>query len=134
MSYIDSNLMKDERVTHRAQLHWVIFMTLRAILTLFIAPMIDRWTSEFAVTNRRVLIKVGLISRRTVELNLTKVESVAVDQGILGRILGYGTIIVIGTGGTRERFENISAPLAFRHAVNLATEALQTAPAQRVAG
>ncbi len=126
MSYVDSNLMKDEQVVYRAELHWVIFIAARAFLTLFIAPIIDRWTSEFAVTNRRVIIKVGLISRRTVELNLAKVESIGVDQGVIGRILGYGTIFIIGTGGTRERFESISNPLGFRQAVNTATEALQS--------
>lgn len=72
------------------------------------------FTSEFAITNKRIIIKVGLISRRTLEMNLNKIESVNVDQGILGRILGYGTIVVIGTGGTREPFASISNPIEFR--------------------
>src|SRR5215468_8894258 len=61
-------------------------------------------TSEFAVTNKRVIVKVGLIRRDTLELLLSKVESIGVDQSILGRIFGFGTIVVIGTGGTREPF------------------------------
>lgn len=125
MGYVESNLMRDEQVVHRAGLHWIVFVSLRSMLTLFILPIIDRWTSEFAVTNRRVIIKVGLIARRTVEVNLAKVESVIVDQGVIGRILGYGTIFVVGTGGTRERFEAIADPLGFRQAVTTATEALQ---------
>jgi uncharacterized membrane protein YdbT with pleckstrin-like domain len=74
-------------------------------------------TSEFALTNRRVLVKVGFIRRHSLELLLTKVEGVGVDQGILGRILGYGTIVVTGTGGTKEPFKNIADPLEFRKRV-----------------
>src|SRR5579885_515875 len=114
-SYVNSNLIKDERVVYEAGLHWINFISLRALFTLFIAPLIDRLTSEFVITNRRIVIKQGLVSRRTLELNLSKVESVNVDQGILGRILDYGTITVIGTGGTRESFADIAAPLEFRN-------------------
>jgi uncharacterized membrane protein YdbT with pleckstrin-like domain len=78
-------------------------------------------SSEFGVTNRRVLIKVGFIRRHSLELLLPKVEGIAVDQGILGRILGYGTIIVTGTGGTKEPFRNIAAPMEFRKMVQQQT-------------
>jgi uncharacterized membrane protein YdbT with pleckstrin-like domain len=113
-SYVQSNLISGEEVIYEAQLHWIIFVSLRAILTLFIAPLIDFLTSEFAITNKRVIIKVGFISRRTLEINLQKIESISVDQTILGRILDYGNIVVIGTGGTKEPFSNISAPMEFR--------------------
>ena len=112
--YVESNLTKDEKVLYEAKLHWMIFVSLKALLTLFIAPIIQFTTSEFAITNKRVIIKVGLISRRTLEMNLPKIESVNVNQGVLGRMLGYGTITVIGTGGTREAFAYISNPLEFR--------------------
>src|SRR5690349_21811759 len=115
-AYIEGNLVRGESVVYEARLHWITFMSLRGLLTLFIAPAIERWTSEFAITNKRIIIKVGLVSRRTVEMNLSKVESVNVDQSILGRILGYGTITVIGTGGTREAFTNLAKPLLFRKA------------------
>jgi uncharacterized membrane protein YdbT with pleckstrin-like domain len=114
--YVQSNLTSGENVVYEAKLHWIIFVSLRAIFTLWIAPLIDRFSSEFAITSKRIIIKVGLISRRTLEMNLAKVESVNVDQSILGRILGYGTITVIGTGGTRESFYRISSPLDFRKA------------------
>ena len=117
MGYVDSNLARDERVLYRAHLHWVLFFSWKSLFTLFLAPLLQRWSSEFAVTNRRVIIKLGLVSRETLELSLSKVESIGVDQTLLGRILGYGTIIVIGTGGTRERFDKISNPLGFRRAV-----------------
>ena len=114
--YVQSNLTRGENVVYEAKLHWIIFVSLRAIFTLWISPLIERFSSEFAITGKRIIIKVGLISRRTLEMNLSKVESVNVDQSILGRILGYGTITVIGTGGTRESFYRISRPLDFRKA------------------
>ena len=113
-TYIDNNLIKDEHIELETTYHWIIFCNLRAILTLFIAPLIDKYSDEFAITNRRVIIKTGLISRKTFEMNLSKIESVNVDQSILGRILGYGTIGIVGTGGTREIFSKISHPLEFR--------------------
>jgi len=113
-NYVQSKLSSGEQVVHEAKLHWIIFVSLKAILTLFILPLIEFSTSEFAITNKRVIIKVGLISRRTLEMNLNKIESVNVNQGILGRMLGYGTIVVIGTGGTKEPFAAISDPMTFR--------------------
>ena len=112
--YIDNNLIKDEEVVLETTYHWIIFCDLRAVFTLFIAPPIDKYTDEFAITNKRVIIKTGLISRKTFEMNHSKIESVNVDQGILGRILGYGTIRIVGSGGTREVFPNIRKPLDFR--------------------
>jgi uncharacterized membrane protein YdbT with pleckstrin-like domain len=113
-NYVQSNLSSAEQIVYEAKLHWIIFVSLKAILTLFIAPLIEFSTSEFAITNKRVIIKVGLISRRTLEMSLNKIESVNVNQGILGRMLGYGTIVVIGTGGTKEKFASICDPITFR--------------------
>jgi uncharacterized membrane protein YdbT with pleckstrin-like domain len=74
-------------------------------------------SSEFAVTSKRVLIKVGFVRRHSLELLLQKVEGIGVDQDVGGRIFGYGTITVTGTGGTRETFNRIAAPLEFRRQV-----------------
>ena len=74
-------------------------------------------SSEFAVTNKRVIVKVGLIYRDTLELVLAKVETIGVDQTVLGRILNYGTITVTGTGGTKEPFKDIASPIEFRERV-----------------
>lgn len=112
--YIQENLIEGEMVVYETRLHWITFFTLKGILTLFIAPFIDRWSSEFAITNRRVIIKIGLISRHVLEMNLSKVESINVDQTVMGRMMGYGTITVIGTGGTREFFHKIADPMEFR--------------------
>ena len=113
-TYVQSTLLKDERVVYEAEYHWIVFVSLRAVATLFMAPLIDVLSSEFAITNKRIIIKIGLISRKTLEMNLGKVESINVDQSILGRILGYGSINIIGTGGTKEPFANIKDPLEFR--------------------
>lgn len=112
--YIDNNLIKDERVELETTYHWIIFFNLRALFTLFIAPLIDRYTDEFAITNKRVIIKTGLISRKTFEMNHSKIESVNVDQSIFGRMLGFGTITIVGSGGTKEVFPKINHPLEFR--------------------
>lgn len=76
-----------------------------------------RKATEMAVTNKRVIVKMGIAERRTLEILLSRIESVAVDETALGRLLGYGTVIVGGTGGTHERFERISHPLEFREQV-----------------
>lgn len=113
-NYVQQNLGAGEQVVYETKLHWIIFVSLKAILTFLIAPLIAFSTSEFAITNKRVIIKEGFISRRTLEMNLNKIESVNVNQGILGRMLGYGTIVIVGTGGTKEAFAAISDPLTFR--------------------
>ena len=74
-------------------------------------------TSEFGVTNKRVIIKVGLVRRRTLELLLGQVEAISVDQDILGRIFGFGEITLTGTGGIREVFNKIGKPLEFRRQI-----------------
>jgi uncharacterized membrane protein YdbT with pleckstrin-like domain len=83
----------------------------------FAAPYLRWRTSEFAVTNRRVLVKVGLLSIHTVELLLPKVEAIAVDQTLAGRLLGYGTLRIVGTGGTVEVFPRVGRPDALREAI-----------------
>jgi uncharacterized membrane protein YdbT with pleckstrin-like domain len=115
-SYVDKHLIKDESVAYETKLHWVIFFSLKSIFTLTIYAWLKRWLSEFVITNRRIVIKEGFIARRTFEMNLTKIETVNVDQTVMGRILNYGSITIIGTGGTKETFHNIARPMAFRRA------------------
>jgi uncharacterized membrane protein YdbT with pleckstrin-like domain len=100
--------------------------TFYSVVTLFalvlgIAHLVAAWimrvTTEIAVTNRRVIYKTGLISRRTVEMNMDKVESVDVTQGIIGRILDYGTVLIRGTGAGLEPLQRIGQPLALRNAI-----------------
>jgi uncharacterized membrane protein YdbT with pleckstrin-like domain len=85
-----------------------------------LAAAIRRGTTEFVVTDQRVIFKRGVISRHTVEMNRTKIESVDVDQSLLGRMLGYGTVVVRGTGGSLEPLANIEAPLLLRSRITVA--------------
>lgn len=141
MSYVDRNLLQGEEVVYRARLHLVIFALPAGIaaLGLVLAVVVASWTvaiafvvlaiviafpryirfvtSEFAVTNKRVIAKVGLVYRRTLELVLAKVETIGVEQSIMGRVFNYGTIVVTGTGGTKEPFKDIANPLEFRRRV-----------------
>jgi uncharacterized membrane protein YdbT with pleckstrin-like domain len=158
MSYVDSQLLTGETVRYRARLHRGIFTWSSVFGVLTLAALIGaiaagHWwwllvavtaviggftfgrawltytTSEFAVTDKRVVIKVGWIRRRTLETMLSKVEGVGVDQGLTGRMLGYGTIEVTGTGGTREEFTRIADPLEFRRQVQAAISAADEARA-----
>ena len=91
------------------------------LLGIAAAAVIKVWitvsSAEFAVTNRRVILKTGFIHNKTAEMFLSKVESVGVDQTLLGRIFGYGSIELRGTGGSLEPFSNISRPLEFRRQI-----------------
>lgn len=74
-------------------------------------------TTEIAVTNTRVIYKTGFIRRHTVEMNMDKVESVDVDQSLVGRILNFGSVRVRGTGASLERLDRVAHPLAVRNAI-----------------
>ncbi|HYR70567.1 MAG TPA: PH domain-containing protein [Candidatus Acidoferrum sp.] len=82
---------------------------------------VEVMTSEFAVTTSRLILKVGLISRYTTELLLAKVESIGVQQGLIGRVLNYGDLTVTGTGGAREIFRRVRDPIGFRNHVQQAS-------------
>jgi uncharacterized membrane protein YdbT with pleckstrin-like domain len=151
MSYIDGNLLPGEQVVYRTRLHWLLFATpvlftvivllpiawmlnkqtwgqyypwipITLALLILLTTYIKRQSSDFAVTNKRVMMKVGVFSTRSIELVLNKVEAIAVNQSLMGRIFGYGDIVVTGSGGTKEAFSNIQGPLAFRRAVQSVTD------------
>ena len=123
-SYVDSTLLAGEKVLYRAKIslwsigHLIFFGILLlpvAIGLIFLIWAYIRYkTTEFAVTDRRIIAKTGLISRSTVELFLDKVEALHVDQSVWGRLLDFGTIIIRGTGTTLEPLRSISAPLELR--------------------
>jgi uncharacterized membrane protein YdbT with pleckstrin-like domain len=144
MSYVDKSLAPDERVVFRTRLSRMMFVApvllgvvavalllvhnsdflhglalfLLAVAVVFgLLRYVSFASSEFAVTDKRVIIKVGVLRRRTLELQRSKVEAIAVNQGIGGRLFGYGDIVVTGTGGTKEPFHKIGAPLQFSRAV-----------------
>lgn len=75
-------------------------------------------TTEFAITNRRIIAKTGFIRRHTLEIFLQKIESIEVNQNILGRLLNFGSVTVTGTGSTKESFKAIKDPLTLRKYIN----------------
>ncbi len=91
-----------------------IATTIAALGIAVIAGWLAMHSSEFAVTNKRVLIKTGILNQRMLEIMLTKVESVEVRQSIFGGLWNYGTLLVGGTGSTKEPFQYIENPLEFR--------------------
>jgi uncharacterized membrane protein YdbT with pleckstrin-like domain len=93
----------------------------------FLFGFLGRKATEMAVTNKRVIVKTGLLSRRTFELLLSKVESIGVDEAAFGRMLGYGSVVVRGTGGTPEPFTKVSHPLEFRRQVQQQIETSEQA-------
>ena len=99
----------------------VMIMTAALVFGLFMVFFLHawfiRWITEFAVTNRRLIYKRGFINRHTAEMNVDKVESVDVDQSVLGRMLDYGTLHVLGTGQGIEHLHRIAAPLELRSAI-----------------
>ena len=158
MSYIQDNLMPNEKILFSAHVHPAVFIqpavafagsialviytfslasqkdpisgmlagfflllsagSFLASIILGLEALFIILTTEFAVTNRRVIAKTGFIRRHTLEMLLPKIESVAVRQTILGRILNFGTVTVTGTGGTKENFRAILEPIAVRKKLN----------------
>jgi uncharacterized membrane protein YdbT with pleckstrin-like domain len=160
MGYVEEHLLPGEELRYRAHLHKIIFLGPGALalagvaiaaalvgfdyaivaaipLFLFSVPLLGACmayvSSEFAVTDKRVVIKTGWLKRKTLELMLAKVEAVGVDQSVIGRMLDAGTITVTGTGGTDEHFANIAAPLEFRRQVQAQISAADHARASFVA-
>jgi uncharacterized membrane protein YdbT with pleckstrin-like domain len=83
-------------------------------LLALIKAFVRRWTTEIAITSKRVIYKTGLIRRLTSEISADKIETVLVDQSVLGRVLNYGTVVIRGTGGGLEPIHTIARPLEFR--------------------
>lgn len=124
-SYIEGTLIKDEKVTYTGHISlWslaplIIFgfigLSFYGLgLILWIVAFIRYKTTELAFTNKRVIAKFGFISRKTIELNISKVESIQVNQGIFGRIFNYGTLIISGAGNPQAPIPGISDPMTFR--------------------
>jgi uncharacterized membrane protein YdbT with pleckstrin-like domain len=131
-SYVEKSLVHNEQIVYRGALSlWPHFLMILlgivlipVIIGLFI--LINIWvklsSTELAVTNRRVIAKFGVLRRRTFELNVDRVEAIQVDQGIWGRLLGYGTLRIAGAGNF-DPVPNVRAPLAFKNAVLESQEA-----------
>jgi uncharacterized membrane protein YdbT with pleckstrin-like domain len=153
MGYVDDNLLSGEQIVYRTRLHWKVFilpvflflvgialvalaiyhgfdpyfslLILVLPLGVFFSSYLTWRSSEFAVTDKRVLIKTGIVSRHTLETILTKVENIGVEQTLWGRLFNFGTLYVTGTGSTRETFQDIHDPLEFRKAIEAAAVAFE---------
>ena len=139
MGYISNSLTEGEYIVYQTKIHWIVFLKpvmgligviyvisqvslASGIFLLILDTLWFVWQyfylrlGEFGVTNKRVILKVGVLRRKSLDLILSEVGSIGVDEEILGRILGYGTIVVT-TGGDRQKFPNIVKPLEFRKRV-----------------
>jgi uncharacterized membrane protein YdbT with pleckstrin-like domain len=109
------------RVPHLRHRISVLSVLIAIALIIGIFQLLNSWirrqTTEISVTDRRVIYKTGLVSRRTVEMNMDKVESVDVSQGVLGRVFDYGTVVIRGTGAGLEPLSRVAAPIALRNAI-----------------
>ncbi len=90
-------------------------------VALLIQQWLQWWVTEIAVTNRRVIYKKGLIRRQTNEMNMDKVESVQIEQSMLGRMLDYGNVTILGTGEGFETLRTIASPIELRNSITGAT-------------
>lgn len=132
-SYVEGALTQGERLVHVGHVSWwslwhllalgvVLLPVLGLGLVFLIQAYIRYKTTELAITSKRVIVKVGFIRRSTVEINLAKVESVQVDQEVLGRLFDFGTLIISGAGDPQAPLRGISSPMAFRKAFMEAQE------------
>ena len=126
-SYVEGALVKDERIVYVGHVslwslwHLIFFgVLLLPALGLGLVFLVMAWvrykTTELAITSRRVIVKLGFIRRSTIEININKVESIQVDQEILGRMFNFGTLVIAGAGTPQAPIAGISAPMAFRKA------------------
>lgn len=107
-------------------LYWFALIVLAVALAAFIIAWIEVHTTDLAVTNFRVLAKHGFFRREAIEQNLKTLDGVHVNQSVLGRILGYGSIETRGSGGGHTPIKNISKPLEFRKQVEMAANAFRS--------
>lgn len=126
-SYVEGALVKDEEIVHLGHISlwslWhlialgIVLLPALGLGLIFLIIAYARYkTTEIAITTKRVIVKHGFIRRRTVEININKVESIQVDQELLGRIFNFGTLIIAGAGNPQAPIDGISSPMEFRKA------------------
>jgi uncharacterized membrane protein YdbT with pleckstrin-like domain len=143
MSFIEKNLSANEQILYKGKIHWYIylrcviffiigfltsdvsmgfagFMFFLGIISLILAIM-NASSTEFAITNKRVILKTGVLKRKFIELQLNKSEGLRIEQGIIGRIFNFGTIKITSAGVT-EDFKYLTKPFEFKKRVNNAIE------------
>lgn len=125
-SYVEGALAKDEKIVHLGHISlwslWhliaggILLLPIGVGLIFLVMAYIRYRTTELAITTRRVIVKLGFIRRSTIEININKVESIQVDQEVLGRMFNFGTLIISGAGTPQAPIAGISKPMEFRKA------------------
>ena len=120
MSYIKKTLVADEKIAKHFKIHWIVYVEciLFCWLIFPLIKLIKLFFIEYALTNKRVVTKAGIISRNTEEMRLVKVETVEVKQGIIGRIFGYGNVLVSGTGSSNVVFSDVDNPIEVKKSID----------------
>lgn len=128
MSYIEDTISNNETIVYVVKFHWIytfiaflclIFLGVLIIgIFIFLKMMINKWTTERALTNTRYIQKTGWIARNTEEISINKIEEVDLKQSIFGRILDYGSISISGTGAGNIFLKSIDSPLTFQKHLN----------------
>ena len=121
-SYIDTCLEPGERIVLRARYHWLANLRSFWLLNLF---------EGVVITDRRILTKTGILATRTQSMRLGQIESKDISQSVAGRLLGYGDVIVAGSGGKTFVFKDLSRPLAVSAAIGRAMAARGVDPGTR---
>src|SRR5690554_6904122 len=128
MSYIEESLSDDERIEARFRLHWFSWLPmvgwiLLAVVTFGLTLLVAIYEYlrlkylEQGVTNKRVILKRGIISRQTDEMKIGSIETVEIDQGVFGRIFGFGNVRVTGRGISDLVFKRIDDPMSVKRAI-----------------
>ena len=123
MSYIEESLSEGEQVVARFNLHWVerlplfLWCVLVVTLPLAIYAWLKLRCTEIGVTNKRVIVKTGIISRQSEEMRIASIETVEIDQSVCGRILGFGDVRITGKGTSSLVLHHMSEPLEVKRRI-----------------
>lgn len=120
MGYINKTLIKDEKVISYFSIHkfHYIIPLITSFMIIGLPLLFTYLFTEYGLTNNRVITKTGIISRSTEEMKLSKIETVEIKQGILGRILGYGNVIISGTGSSNVVISKVSNPIEVKKKID----------------
>ena len=141
MGYVEKNLLDNESIIYKAKISlaaffrpiilliimfwlsskvgdFMVFLTFVFSFFILIWVILALLTTEFALTNQRIIARRGIFGMHSLEILLKKVESISVSQPLDGMIFGFGTVTVVGTGGTRELFKSIRKPSELKTLIN----------------
>jgi uncharacterized membrane protein YdbT with pleckstrin-like domain len=120
MSYIEKTLTTDEVVVSIFSIHKLFYVipAVTSLILIGIAPLLKLVFTEYGLTNKRIVVKTGIIGRSIEELKLSKVETVKLRQSILGRIFGFGDVVLSGTGASNLVLKTVSGPIEVKRTID----------------